>query len=332
MSLYLPSGYPDIAHIDSRDLPFNIITGGRGTGKTYGLLKYYLEKGETIIYMRRTGDQADMAGSEELTPYKSLCENEGMDYDIPKGKVKVLYIEGWNKPTAYFIGLSTISNIRGFDGSDCSAIVYDEFIPERQARKIKDEGEALLNAYETVNRNRELYGKPPLKLWLLSNTNDIMSPVLKEFNLLKIALEMEKSRTVRYVNQERGLQIVNLYDSPISEQKSDTALYRLAGEAYKEMALKNSYKFDQSCIKSHNLISFIPVATIGEITIYKHKSKHRYYCTTHRTGNPPVFGTGEKEVNRFFKSFGYLYDNYVLGYMDYETIDIYYIVKAIFET
>ena len=46
------------------------------------------------------------------------------------------------------MALSTVSNLRGFDMSDCTLLIYDEFIPEPHERPLKNEAAALFNAYE----------------------------------------------------------------------------------------------------------------------------------------------------------------------------------------
>ena len=315
--------------MDKRGLPFNVLTGGRGTGKTYGLLKYYLDKGDTIIYMRRTQQQTNIASTKAMNPYKKLCDDLGMDFEIEKGHVKTIYVNEATFPTAYFIALSTFSNIRGFDASDCSAIVFDEFIPEKRERPIRNEGEALLNAYETVNRNRELEGKEPLKLWMLSNTNDIVSPILKELGILEIALKMEKKQEEQYIDKERGLQLISFFFSPISELKGETALYKLAQKHFREMALRNSYNFDAEEIAPQDLRQYIPLVKLGEITFYKHKSDYFFYATTHRVGTPEEYGTTEKQLDRFLKKYGYLYDEYCLGNLKVENMDVFYILETL---
>ena len=65
------------------------------------------------------------------------------------------------------IALSVVANIRGIDFSDYDYILFDEFIPSDGERPIKREFEAFLNFYETVNRNRELEGKPAVKCFLI---------------------------------------------------------------------------------------------------------------------------------------------------------------------
>ena len=43
MNLYTADGYADMSAIYNIDVPFIFVIGGRGTGKTYGILKYVLE-------------------------------------------------------------------------------------------------------------------------------------------------------------------------------------------------------------------------------------------------------------------------------------------------
>ena len=60
MGLYDNNGYLDIEKIIRCGQPFIFIVGGRGTGKTYGMLKYVLDNNIPFIYMRRTQAQADI--------------------------------------------------------------------------------------------------------------------------------------------------------------------------------------------------------------------------------------------------------------------------------
>lgn len=331
--LYLDSGYPDINYLDSRGLPFNILMGGRGTGKTYGVLKYYYERGDTILYLRRTAEKAKISASREMCPYKTLFNDLGVEYDIPKSIIKALYVDGREKPVAYFGAMSTFGNVRGFDGSDCAAIVYDEFIPEGREHPFRGEDECVFSAYETVNRNRELNGNPPTKMWLLSNTNEVMSPILQGLGLIDIALKMERTRTEQHIDHRRGLQMIMYYESPISERKKDTALYRLAGERYKKMAIENSFQFGDDLIVSRNLNGYDPLVTLGEITIYREKVGNMLYATTHKRGSPPVFSTSEQEIARFMRTYGKtIYEPFLLGYMEFEKPDVFYILQLYFKS
>ena len=60
MKRFLESGYADIESILSVGVPFIFLIGGRGTGKTYGALKYAVTHKRKIMLMRRTQSQADL--------------------------------------------------------------------------------------------------------------------------------------------------------------------------------------------------------------------------------------------------------------------------------
>ena len=88
------------------------------------------------------------------------------------------------------LALSTISNVRGFDATDRDVLIYDEFIPERHERPIKDEATAFFNAIETIQRNRELEGKDPLTVLCLANANELANPLFIELKLVKRAMAL----------------------------------------------------------------------------------------------------------------------------------------------
>ena len=168
MSIYLDNGYLDIEKILNYKVPFNFIVGGRGTGKTYGALKTAYLNEIRFILMRRTQAQCDLINKPEFNPYKTICADLSLDISVKpiskyNAKIYENIGEDAEKTLGYTCALSTISSLRGFDASDCILLVYDEFIPEKHERALKHEGAAFLNAYETINRNRELQGRDPCR-------------------------------------------------------------------------------------------------------------------------------------------------------------------------
>jgi hypothetical protein len=220
----------------------------------------------------------------------------------------------------YTAALSTFSNIRGFDASDVELLIYDEFIPERHERPIKEEGSAFFNAYETINRNRELNGNKPLQVLCLANANDIGNPLFMELKLIRLAEKMRSSGQEVYIDKERGIGLFMLDNSPISEQKAETALYKLTkGHSFAEMSLANDfYKEESAPIISRPIKEYKPIVTIGELTIYKHKSNGLYYCSTHKTGSCPVYGTGDTDRARFKKQYIRLWLRYMDNKIEFE--------------
>lgn len=334
MSIYLSSGYVDIEKILSYKLPFNFLLGGRATGKTYGALKTLYQTDTRFMLMRRTQAQCDLINKPEFNPYKVICNDLGIDIRVRSiSKYNSLIYEDFGddaeKTLAYTCALSTIANMRGFDASDCKVLLYDEFIPERHERAIKNEGSAFLNAYESINRNRELQGHDPLQALCLANAFNIANAIFLELGLVGICERMKAKGQELYINRERGILIVLLDKSRISQQKKDTALYRVAGGAFAEMALANDFSYnDASDIKSRSLKEYRLLCSVGEISIYKHKSERRYYISAHRTGTAPEYKSDEVGLKRYQKNHGLmLYSAYMRGNVQFENM----LTKSLFE-
>lgn len=197
--LYDENGYLNVKSVRDLGVPFNFVIGGRGTGKTYGFLSDVLDRGEQFILMRRTQTQVDLIKKPDFSPFNSICRDRGLHlgygqitkYNSAVYKQQQDTDGEWinsGSPIGYTAALSTISSMRGFDASSVSVLVYDEFIPERHEKAIKNEASAFLNAYETINRNRELTGHKPLTAILLANSNDISNPLFIELGLVDKAV------------------------------------------------------------------------------------------------------------------------------------------------
>ena len=129
MKIYTAEGFCDIKGIIQQGYPFNFICGGRGTGKTYGALKYAREDHKKFILMRRTQSQADLISKPEFSVFKPLNGDNGWEV-IPErvSKYNSAFVED-DIQIGFTCALSTISNMRGFDASDVELLIYDEFIP-----------------------------------------------------------------------------------------------------------------------------------------------------------------------------------------------------------
>lgn len=324
MKIYDDNGYVNIPEILKHPAVFIWIYGGRGTGKTYGTLKAMKEDSHKFIYMRRLQAQADIVKKDDMQPFKTL--NDDMNWNIspfPINKyVSAFYDTGYNKdgkpiPEGESYGLltslSTFSNLRGVDGSDIKCMILDEFIPELNERPIKGEAEAVFNAYETINRNRELKGQDPIKFLGLANSNRIDNPIFMELKLVRLAEKLRKSGEEFYYDKKRRMLLIDLYKSKISEDKSHTALYDLTrGTEFYNMAIKNAFlNEERGRIETKPIKEYRPIVGVGEITIYKHKSTHEYYVTAFRSGSPVIYGTGERDLERFQKDYLHIWRAYM---------------------
>lgn len=308
--VFLPSGYVNMRAVFELPFTFIWIVGGRGTGKTYGALEYLLESNTRFMLLRRTASQAQIVQNPAMTPIKSVVNDHGWKYTVAPvvkgiggiyeyqntdGRDELIY------PAAgYIASLSTFANVRGFDASDIDAIFYDEFIKEEHEKGMKGEADALLNAYETMNRNRELQGRKPIKMVAASNSTDLANPY---FVRLRLVTEFERMRQKGQMVRElpsRDTCIIDLQHSPISEQKRNTALYRMARNTeFTSMALDNAFDVDLGQYKSKSLKEYKPMLAVGELVVYRHKSRPEFYISPHRSGNPPYYGTNKQELTRF---------------------------------
>jgi hypothetical protein len=324
MKLYDSNGYVNIPEVLKHEAIFIFIYGGRGTGKTYGALKEMIEGKHHFIYMRRLAAQTDIVKKESMQPYKTLNDDMGWSIQpFPINKyISAFYESDINddgkvipvgEQHGLLTSLSTFSNLRGVDGSDIDTIILDEFIPELNERPIKGEADALFNAYETINRNRELKGEDPVKLLCLANSNRIDNPLFMELKLVRKAEKIRQEGKEYLYDPKRKMLLIDLYKSQISEAKSDTALYQLTkGTEFYEMAIRNSFiNEERGRIETRPIKEYRPVVSIGEITIYKHKSRREYYVTTFRSGSPDSYTTGEKDRERFRKKYLYIWQCYM---------------------
>lgn len=299
--LYTKEGWLNWEHILRKKLTFNFVIGGRGTGKTYGVLKEFYNRPEKIMIMRRTQVQADVVFSDAANLYKSLNSDltDGStwrgflreagslygiyDFELDLDKNRAVPVSA---NLGYGCSLGAVKNFRGQDLSDVKYLIYDEFIPEPHEREIKNEGAVFEHAYETINRNRELKGEPPLIAILLANANNLACDLIIELGLVGIIDQMACKGREEYINRDRSFGIWLLQDSPISAAKKETALYKISSESFNQLSIKNQFRRDEEgLIKSMPIREFKIIHGIGGLYFYKHKSKDIYYCTTHQSGS-----------------------------------------------
>lgn len=329
-NLYLPSGYLDARAILHLGITFNFIIGARGVGKTFGFLDVAQADGIPFMLMRRQQSQTDIINRPDFSPFKAICEKRHINITTESaGKYSARFIKD-DQIIGYTCALSTISNMRGFDASDVKLLLYDEFVPEVHDRPIKEEGKAFLNAIETIGRNRELDDEKPLQVVCMANAFNIANPIFLELGLVGIAERMKLKGQEIYINRERSLSIIMPKSDKIIGRKKHTALYKLTDQSsFSDMALKNDFIYNPSDnVEPQVIKEFKPMVTVGEITIYKHKSQRTYYVSEHRSGNPPTYKTDEIELKRYLKQYGYILNRaYINNNVKFENI----LTKSLFE-
>lgn len=325
MKIYDEQGWFNAEAIINSVSIFSIVIGGRGTGKTYSTLKYLVEHNVKFILMRRSQAQLDLLNKNEFSPFRSICNDS--DYDIVSKPISkynsAFYFEKdgdiVSEALGYTMALSTVSNLRGFDASDVEVVVFDEFIAEKHERVIRNEFEALCNAYETINRNRELLGRKAVKLIMLSNSNSLQSDILQGLCVIDKLVQMNAKGQEYSYDSSRALDLILLDNSAISDAKKNTALYKLTKDTrFYSMSIDNDYAYDDfSCVVTQNLKEYKAMFNIDCLTVYRHKTEKRWYVSKHLTGTAKTYS----EANQVLLTYPQLKLMFVLQHIFFESFE-----------
>ena len=157
INLYTADGWLNIDEIAALPAWLFVIVGARQVGKTYGTLKHFLTSNLYTLYLRRSREELEaVSSSDDLNPWVPLrAEGFNVDFapiskniwqfgDVDEGAetVKIKNKRGIAMSMYY------IAKMRGFNGSRFSDMVLDEFIPESVVRRLKNEGDTVLNLHD----------------------------------------------------------------------------------------------------------------------------------------------------------------------------------------
>ena len=281
----------------------SIFIGGRGIGKTYSTLCYLLDSGKIFLYLRNTDVQLDECCGDFGNPFKRINKDKGRNIYIKKEKKHgVIYedLGGDLKILGYAAALSTSGDLKGMDLSDVDFVIFDEFIENRTLNF--DQKEKFDKFYETVNRNRELFGEKPLYCFLLSNADKLDNPILSGNGLIPYIEKMMELKQEKF--KIKNFFICLAY-SEISEMKKKTVLYQnIKGSKEYDNFIENKFSNDSFYgIRKRPLVEYTGLCQIDDIFIYKHKSKNQYYATFRSFSNPNKFTSKDNKL-MFYRSYG----------------------------
>lgn len=328
--IYNADGFVNWEYLYNETQGFCMVTGARGTGKTFGLLSELLKRGVKFVYLRRLKTQLDQCATTDTNPFNAV--NAAYGYQIEpfnaRGVIRFCPSETnadgriipTGGPVAIGVALSTFATIRGADFSDFDAILFDEAIPMIGEKPIKNEFGSFQNFVETVNRNRELNGAPPVKCFLLGNANKLANPYYTGWGFMKTALNMIRGGQMMWRSAD-GRIMVMLLNSPISEKKRGTMLYKNANADFVTMALDNAFRTDATNIQSVSLRECVHVCSVGEIGIYRHKGTGRHYVS--KTVSRETFYEGYgMRLKMWRRDYAMLKLFYLSGRMFFESYDM----------
>lgn len=319
MSLYHHNGYLNVPWIndicDKNNISFIVIVGNRQIGKTYGTLKFMLDSDKRFILMRRTQTEVDFLCNMSLNPFSKI----NPFIVIKKDSEYTARIDNDEDDESVQIGLVTslkgIAKIRGFSGDIFTDLVFDEFIPENHVTRIKDEGDAFINAVITISGNRELEGRPPLRCWMLANANNINNPILQVLGVqIKLNTLINKGQEYSIL-KDRGIMLINAKAESIIEKRKQTAISKVIDINSKvaKMAFQNEFSYnDQEHIKSVDLKNYTPKCSVlGQFSMWKSKQNNTYFVDDYRRTSLEFNGNqrGKREFLRHYPEIKIQYYN-----------------------
>ena len=271
---------------------FCFFIGGRGTGKTYNdLLDHYtaFKDGTAgkLLYTRLSQKAIEICATDDDNPYGEINANEHINVHFTKPNAKTDFYsieDATNEDEPVTIGearsLASFADLRGVNFSHITEWYFDEFIPTENVRRtpeIKKAGWLFAHAYETVNRNRELLGKPPVKVIFTANAFSLDSSILAYFGLIDVIQTMQRKGQKRYTDRQASIYIELCDAADISEAKRNTVLYRALGHNQRFVDLSINNKFDDVALyatkRDVKLIEYTPILNFNnDVTLYQHKS------------------------------------------------------------
>lgn len=318
MNIYTKDGWLDVAHIervaDRNDINFIVIIGKRQVGKTYGVLKHMLDNDKRFVFTRRVKEELKMISKGVNSPFEKIDEykdritfDKASEYTSTIERIDTDGEEEHKTIIGIGTALTTIGNIRGFNGDIYTDWVFDEFIPEEQLFKVRNERDTFLNAHTTINGNRELEGRPCLRTWLLSNSNNLNSGILDALEITReverMSLKGEESRIIK----DRGIMIILPESKKIIDQRKRGGLYRAIGKEsqFARMAYGNEFAYnDFSDVGSRPLVEYNAFIALGKMTVYLHKNDKSLYVTNYFRHNAKYqYADTESGRNKFRRDF-----------------------------
>lgn len=324
--------FVDCYDIVTREFPDYFIyffIGGRQIGKTYSMLKGFVENKDMFLYMRRTDVEEQAGLSEEGNPFKSINRDLGTNIYLggnkKSGGTIIKEINEEEKQVIGYTGaLSTFGNMRGVDYTDCDYIYIDEFINMKRIDYVKNDGSLLFDSISTVNRNRELLGQDAIKIVLTSNANTIDSDIIRTLYLDDIIYQMKEKCYNVYTDEERGIYL-ELMETPkkLKQKLVNTKLAKLTrGTRFYDMAFENNFTTDYfgDISKKVDYSVMYPVCAFEDIYFYKYKYKELMFASK-RKAQCTMYNEQTKEA--FKRDFGFMMMNYIetgrMLYRDYNT-------------
>lgn len=265
---------PILEYAEKINCPFVGIAGGKGNGKTYGIIRKYMKTrlvtGRVLRYLRRYKESISSKA------IQSLC-NPQIPYliELTKGKYNSFqyyqnrfYFVRRNengqivdKDKHPFIICSALNSVEGFTGADegeCCAIFYDEFLSRE--KELQDEFYSLSIFHNNCVRNRTSYYCP---LILVGNTVTRNSSLITNFGVDLYSLKKGTITVVNNSKKEPTIVFEYCDDVEVMQEAADTYYARFNNDR-----IKMIYKGDWT-VSNYPMLPYQEYSSSTNITTIK---------------------------------------------------------------
>lgn len=187
---------------------FMLCIGQRGNGKTYGILKYFLQQykktKKRFCYLRRWDEDIKAYRMEQLfAPFRNLLDELfGDEFTIVYKNHKFYLVNGNGTKVdtlGYVLSISSSAHTKSISYTNVGYILYDEFIRMTGEQELRDEMSRFDNTLSTIIRGDNVN----VKVFMLANTVSKYSPFF-----LRFAIDINKIEqgtiTVKDIPLETG--------------------------------------------------------------------------------------------------------------------------------
>lgn len=304
-----------------------IVYSKRGPGKTYSSLRYMIEEKKIFTFIKRTNkDVQFMCASTgkkgkmsvDVSPFKPLHRDLGEQFNIKAFLIQEGFGAFWRVneeeepvglPVGYIISLNAIKDVKGFDISECSYIIFDEFIPKPWERVKRTEGDSLLDLYMTLQRDRKDRGLGEIKLICLANATSIRNPVFTTLALIDKAAEMNIKDIEYFYDEYRGIMMHQIYADEIEDPEEKLGIEKaMEGTEWGLMAFGGKFGYNDFTSIGHiNLKNYRPVVafTYKATTSYIYMKDGIYYACSAKNDKCRMYDLNrENEQKKFYLEYG----------------------------
>lgn len=301
-----------------------MVMSKRGPGKTYSTLRMEIEDNSKFAFIKRTkedvhllcaGDGKDV----DLSPFKPLNRDFGWNIhpdEIEKGIAGFYQYEQFDgedvpaKLVGYCIAANMALKVKGMDLSDVDDFIFDEFIPRSWERVSRQEGEAVLDLYETINRDRLKRGRRELRMILLANCVEVNNPMARVFDLVDVLANMDITGQEYYYDEYKGI-VIHIIDSnfDVDEEAEKPGIQRSTeGTTWHESSYGGHFAFNdftaigREKLKGHKCIMKIKHRQ-KEYYVYR-KANSYYFCQIKGQTDKIYNLNRENQQKLFYEEYG----------------------------